>query len=313
MPGQKVDGKFQSFSTNVNANMQLKNLWSLGLFIGYVPAGNDFYEPRNTGYSFRTPTRRQFDAWLSTNSTKKYYFSFDYFVGLRSLFNSPNHQVYLSQRYRFNDKLSVSHDIFYNPATNDAGYYKNYYKQEANGNLILDAAGKSILEDIIFSRRNLKTIENILSAKYSFNNKSGITFRARHYWSKVEQKELYDLNNDGTLSPSKHSNVLALIHKNFNIFNIDAVYTLQFAPGSFLNIVWKDESQTFDGDIRYQYFKNFDRTISAPQNNNLSVKLIYYLDYLDFKKWSKKSKTARQTEMTSESTSMRYNGFRGER
>jgi hypothetical protein len=206
----------------------------------------------------------------------------------------------MSQRYRFSDRFSISEDLRYNPAINDAGYYNP--GNDANGFPI-------VLDNIVFTRRNLKTIENILSLKYSFNNKSGITFRARHYWSKVEQKELYDLKDDGTLTPSKYAATVPLIHKNFNIFNIDAVYTLQFAPGSFLNIVWKDESQTFDGNVQYAYFKNFDRTISAPQNNNLSIKLIYYLDYLDFKKWSKRSRNVGKSNTASESTSMRYNSF----
>jgi hypothetical protein len=297
IPGQKVESKFQTFNTNVNANIQLKSLWWFGVYVGYVPKGNDFYEPRNAGYSFRAPVRRQFETWFESNFTKKYYFSADYFVGVRSLFNSPNHQLYISQRYRFSNKFSLSEDLRYNPVKNDAGYYD---PRDVDGNSI--AVG-----NILFTRRDLRTIENILSAKYSFNNKSGITFRARHYWSKVEQKELYDLNDDGTLIQSKHSNAVPLIHKNFNIFNIDAVYTLQFAPGSFLNIVWKDESQTFDGDVQYRYFKNFDRTVSAPQNNNLSIKLIYYLDYLDFKKWRKKPSKLGAAQMDPESISMRHN------
>lgn len=75
-----------------------------------------------------------------------------------------------------------------------------------------------------------------------------------------------------------------LNNRNFNIFNIDAVYTLQFAPGSFLNIVWKDEDQLFNADTGFGYFKNFGKTIAEPHNKNLSFKLIYYLDYLNFKK-----------------------------
>jgi hypothetical protein len=77
-------------------------------------------------------------------------------------------------------------------------------------------------------------------------------------------------------------------HQNTNFFNIDALYTWQFAPGSFLNIAWKDEGQFYDGDPRLTYFKNFDRTLAEHQVNNLSVKIIYYLDYLNFRKWSKK-------------------------
>ncbi len=278
LPGQKISSKFQTFNTNVNANIQMKNLWWAGMFVGYVTKGNDFYEPRKTGYSFRSPRRLQFNPWFETNSTKKYYASFNYFVGLRSLFNSPNHEVDISHRYRFNDKFSISHSITYNPTRNDAGFYD---PRDLNGNPI-------VINDILFTRRNRKTIENIFSFKYSFNNKSGLTLRARHYWSKVEQLQLYDLNDDGTLIPSSHANIVPLIHQNFNIFNVDAVYTLQFAPGSFINIVWKDQSFTFDDAINYGYFKNVDRTISAPQNNNLSLKIIYYLDYLDFKKRKKK-------------------------
>ncbi len=274
-PAQKINSKFQSFSTNVNANMQLKNLWFVGMFIGYVPHGNDFYEPRVTGYSFRTPQRLQFNPWFETNSAKKYYAAFNYFVGLRSLFNSPNHQVNISQRYRFNDKLSIGHGLTYNPATNDAGYYSTYSENNQ-------------LKDVIFSRRDLKTIENIFSAKYNFNNKSGITFRARHYWSKVGVKQLYDLQADGNLLPTKHASI-NIVNQNSNYFNIDAVYTLQFAPGSFINIVWKNSIQDYNHDIQPTYFKNFSNTIAASQNNNLSLKILYYLDYLDIKKWKRKS------------------------
>jgi hypothetical protein len=284
---QKVDTKFQMFSTNVNANLQLKNLWFAGAFVGYVPYGYDFYEARWTGYVFKTPRRNQFETWFESNNAKKYVLSFDYFVGLRDLFNSPNHQLSVQQSYRFNDKLSVKYGIVYNPTTNDAGFYDYYFKKDINGNDIRDANGNKILDDILFSRRNLKTIENIFSAKYNFNNRSGITFRTRHYWSKVKVKQLYDLNDDGTLAPTKHLD-RSIEHKNLNIFNVDAVYTWQFAPGSFINIVWKDESVIGDDNIKYTYLKNLDNTIASPQNNNLSFKIIYYLDYLNFKKWSKR-------------------------
>jgi Domain of unknown function (DUF5916) len=288
VPNQKINSKFQTFSTNVNANIQMKNLWWAGMFVGYVTKGNDFYESRETGYSFRTPRRIQFNPWFETNSTKKYYASFNYFVGLRSLFNSPNHEVDISHRYRFNDRFSISHNMIYNPTKNDAGFYDKYYEKDTNGILVLDGNGNPILEDILFSRRDRKTIENVLSFKYNFNNKSGITVRARHYWSRVKIKQLYDLENDGILISTTHTNVV-IEHQNYNIFNVDAVYTLQFAPGSFINIVWKDQSETFNDLIRYRYFKNFGQTLDAPQNNNLSIKVIYYLDYLDFKKWKKKN------------------------
>ena len=154
--------------------------------------------------------------------------------------------------------------INYSPFSNNVGFYGN--------------SGTEIL----FSRRNINTVENQLEAQYHFNNKSGISFRARHYWSKVTNKEIFSLNADGSLSPN--TTPVNVEHQNFNAFTIDAVYTLQFAPGSFINIVWKNSIYTSDQEIQYTYFKNLDRTIAAPQNNSLSVKILYYLDYVNFKK-----------------------------
>lgn len=279
IPGQMVNTKFQSFRTNVNANAQLKNLWFVGMYIGYVFKGNDFYEPRRTAYSFRTPSRLQFNPWIETNNAKKYRVSFSYFVAIRSLFNSPTHQLNFSHRYRFSDKFSLTQDISYSQATNDAGYYNAPYN--TMGPL-----------DVVFSKRNLKTVENVISAKFNFNKRAGITFRARNYWSKVQQLQLYDLQTDGTLKYSQYSGAFPLQHQNFDVFNIDAVYTWQFAPGSFINIVWKEQGFLFDNTMNYSYFKNFERTLNEPQSNNLSIKIIYFLDYLDFKKWSKKKNDA---------------------
>ncbi len=272
IPGQVVDTKFQTFNTNVNGNAQLKNLWWIGMYIGYVAPSNDFYEPRVQGRSWKSGQRFQVNPWFETNSTKKYYFSFNYFLGLRQQFHSPNHEFYLSHRYRFSDRFSISHDLNFSITKNDAGFFTTYN------------------DDVLFSRRNLNTVENVLSFKYSFNNKSGITLRARHYWSKVDVQQLYDLQLNGDLTPTHYNSTqVPLKNQCYNIFNIDAVYTLQFAPGSFINIVWKDESQTTDAVFaRYRYFKNFNQTIQSPQNNNLSIKIIYYLDYLDFKKWRRK-------------------------
>ncbi len=270
LPSQKINSKSKGFNTNVNGNIQLKNLWGVFIFLGYGSKGNDFYEPRLTGYSFRRPRRIQTAFGFETNEAKKYSVGLEYFLGLRSLFNSPNHNISFSHTYRFSDKFSISQRISYNPAKNDAGFYNLYYLSDAAGNLIYDANGNKIFSDILFSRRDLKTVDNVLSAKYNFNNKSGITVRARHYSSKVELKQLYDLNTDGTLSPTKHTSITTK-NQNFNIFNIDAVYTWQFAPGSFINIVWKDQGLLFNNDSQSDYFKNFNKTFSEPQNNNLSV------------------------------------------
>ena len=124
-----------------------------------------------------------------------------------------------------------------------------------------------------------------MEVKYNFNNKTGFNLRTRHYWSKVDNKRFYSLEKTGDLSEA--ADPADIRHRNYNFFTVDAVFTKQFAPGSFINVVWKNIIETFDGDIRHAYFKNFDRTVSAPQNNNLSLRIIYFLDYVDVKKWRK--------------------------
>lgn len=258
-------GDYQAFFTNVNANIQFKKLWWAGLFIGRNAKGNDFYEPRTEGRFYQTPGSWRFNGWFESNEAKKYYASLGYFMAFPELFKGRVIDFNMQHRYRFNDRFSLSHDLSGGPSKNDAGFYQK------------------TSTDILFSRRNRLTLENVLRAKYNFNNKSGITFRARHYWSKVEPLELYALQQNGSLNPYSNSS-MTIRNQNINFFNIDAIYTLQFAPGSFINIVWKNAIFQADDAVRDKYFRNFSRTVEAPQNNNLSVKVLYFLDYLDLKK-----------------------------
>ena len=64
-------------------------------------------------------------------------------------------------------------------------------------------------------------------------------------------------------------------------------YTWEFSPGSFLNIVWKNAVYDFADLVEANYFKNFGNTLQSDQNNNLSLKVIYFLDYLTLKKKKK--------------------------
>lgn len=269
---------YQGFFTNVNGNVQLKSLWWMGAFMGLNAAGNNFYEPRMEGKVYRSPRSWRFAGWVETNSAKKYYAGLDVFTAFTPQFNGSMVEARVWHRYRFSDKFSLSQDLYLNPSWNDAGFYDLFYET---------VNGSSTFRNVLFSIRDRNTVENVLKAKYNFNNKSGITFRARHYWSEVDPRKLFDLQTDGSLLPTVHAG-MAIRQQNINFFNIDAVYTLQFAPGSFLNIVWKNAIQRFDEQVQYRYFKNIDRTMDTPQNNNLSVKVLYYLDYLDFKKWRRK-------------------------
>jgi hypothetical protein len=60
-------------------------------------------------------------------------------------------------------------------------------------------------------------------------------------------------------------------------------------PRSFISIAWKQQGAFDEENTMYTYFKNFDHTIYSPQNNNFSLKVMYYIDHPDFKKGRKRN------------------------
>jgi hypothetical protein len=144
----------------------------------------------------------------------------------------------------------------------------------------------TIIDDkSIFAIRKVKSIENTLNLKYNFTNKMGLTFRARHYASVVNNREFYELMENGLLS--KRSDITQNLDRNVNYFNVDMVYTWQFAPGSFMNVVWKNATVYSSDNAKVAYLENLQNTLQSEQNNNLSLKVIYFLDYLTLKKIAK--------------------------
>ena len=262
---------YQNANFNINANGQMKNLWYVGALFGYDFAYNDFYEPRKAGKMFRGWSDYFLDAWFETNNSKKFKIYSELLYVKRSLFNSERYNFNFGPRYRFSDKFSISYNLNLSPQNNNTGF----------------AAISG--DDVIFGKRDIKSVENILSLKYSFNANMNINTRIRHYWSKVDYKEFFTLLDNGRLQ--KNTTFNQDVNQNYNAFNIDAVFTWQFAPGSFINLVWKDAAYDFNRIVSDGYFKNFNNTMKADENNNISFKIIYFLDYLQFKsKMKKKSK-----------------------
>jgi hypothetical protein len=262
---EPIDTKHQSAGFNINGNMQSKKLWFVGLFTAFDFKQNDFYEPRKTGWHFTRGAAMIVETWFESNSSKKYSFQADVAVR-RSIdfYKQYGIDVFLSQNLRVNNKLSFSHLVSFQPRFNNMGYA---YVESGS--------------DIIFAKRKVNTVENILSSKYSFSNKMGITFRARYYSSTVDNKTFFTLRRDGLLNPS--NTVYPGTDQNANFFNIDMVYSWQFAPGSFINVVYKNATQYRSNEAETRYFKNFSNTINSNNNNNFSFKVIYFLDYLTAK------------------------------
>ena len=258
--------RFQYMNVYTRANSQLKNLWNVGVNASANPERQDFYEPRIAGKLFKTPANITGGLYLNTNSAKKYSATMQYYRLQSNKYKSNTNELYLFNQYRFNDKLTVGLSSFNAAANNNAGFaFMNNNRDTA-----------------YFGLRKRTTVENILIVKYNFNIQMGLSLRARHYWSRVAYNSFFTLKNDGYLQP------VARVDKNpetnVNFFNIDMVYTWQFAAASFINIGWKNSGALFNQQVADPYYKNLGNTLNQPQENNFSIKIIYFLDYLSLKK-----------------------------
>lgn len=103
-----------------------------------------------------------------------------------------------------------------------------------------------------------------------------LTFRMRHYWSKVEYNSYHMLLEDGGLADTNYA---GNHNGNFDAFNIDMIYRWRFAPGSDIFIIWKNALLNFDEEAQLGYFDNLNGLFRAPNSNSLSLKVIYFLDY----------------------------------
>jgi hypothetical protein len=262
---------YQNLVLEYGPYVQFKNLWSAEIYSRWAAKGNDFYEARN-GEIYKTPGSFSSTLYITGNRAKAY--NLGGYVGYtsRTMFDGKMYDLGFYQNFRVNDRLSFGNDFSYSPSYNFVNWV-GFNEEES-----------------IFSRYDRNTIENSVDAKYNFTNKMGINLRARHYWSDRRNKAFYGLNTDGSLNDYTGP-ALSNTDRNYNVFNIDLIYTWQFAPGSELSITYKNLSETNDSYLTKRYFRNLDYIVSGPQNNSLSIKMLYYIDYLDLRRHKTKKST----------------------
>ena len=233
----------------------------------------DYYEPRVPGYLFILPADYSGTAMISTDYRKK--LAID--ANLTGYFSSQKDKTAfawtIAPRFRASNRLFFTYSLNFNKAFNDIGY-------------VVDSLNESKQEVIIFGKRNVQTIINVLRVNFMVNSRMSIDLRIRHYWVLARYSRFYTLRPDGYLDPSEY----AVSHDiNYNLFNTDLTYVWNFAPGSQLSLVWKNAINTFTNTIDGEYVSNFQHTLDSPSSNSISLKLLYYLDAQYLRKKSKKS------------------------
>lgn len=223
----------------------------------------DYFEARVPGRQYHHAPWIFVSPQFTTDARKKLFCRFELNAGESPIPKDPYIGIKIQPTWVASDHLRLSGSI---------GISKDHSNY--------GAVDWSDPDDIIFGRRNITTFDNQLSADYLFGPRMNLSLRVRHYWSQLYYHEYVHLNEDGSFSPSDWAmrGEDNTADENFNLFNVDFVYTWQFAPGSYLNLIWKDAIFSGDRDRAAGFIRNFDRTIHTPQDNTLTLKLIYWLD-----------------------------------
>ncbi|AOW19403.1 DUF5916 domain-containing protein [Urechidicola croceus] len=267
---RQSDGAYTDNHFGIGFNATTVKQFSFGGNInGKVGNVYDYYEPRVENRFYKDNARVNFNAWISSDFSKKFAIDLYAFYGTRINESRNYRELNFEPRYRFSDKLNIIYRFNIKYGTNEKGWVNE-----------LDNA------EIIFGNRDTKTITNSISGKYNFNVKSGLGLTFRHYWSPIKyDNQFFLLEENGTLSNSEYSDNHDI---NYNIWNLDLNYSWQFAPGSQLVALYRNSIFNEDNQSKLKFGENLTNLFEQPKQNNLSLKLIYYIDYNNAKGLFKK-------------------------
>jgi len=248
-----------------------KNFWDVTVTLGGLPTQHDYFIFGAVQNQFvKRPAWGYVQLEGSTDSRKRLFFSYDLQQG--SFFNSSPEKSYsnyeLSLRYRFSNKISmeISH------------------AREAETNYIVNTGFKETNQDPIVGFVNFKDITTNFTGIYTLTSRINLNFRMRHNWSKVPYNSFASVDAEGNTTPRPFINDQ---DENVNFFNIDAFLSWDFKLGCNLTVGFKNwigDTEAINGILYERYLNNFAKSYNVPHGNEITAKLIYFLDYNQLRK-----------------------------
>ncbi|MCL9804761.1 carbohydrate binding family 9 domain-containing protein [Flavobacterium amniphilum] len=266
---ENITGKLQAGNVNFNLNSTFKNNdgFGGGLFIRPLDV-HDFYAPQKDGRYVTYPEYYETWVYYSSNYNRKFAFDFNPWIGTTSEVGRDSYGFSLSPRYRFSNKLMVILGYDYSKENNTVGFYDH-----------LDDG------DIIFEKRDINTSTVYLKSRFALNNKMTININTRYYWSYVDAKGFKELQEDGSLNNIYLPESSA---QDFSSWNLDCSYSWWIAPGSQLNILYRNNSGNYDeglSRVEKNLSHNFQNLFGDKLNHTFSISLRYFLDFNRVKSW----------------------------
>jgi hypothetical protein len=261
-----TEQEFTSLDYSLHSVFTLKNYTTIGVFGTINPYESiDFYEARtgNLESPFRTSKGIRGRMFVSSDYRKTFALDVSFGGHIKPLYNSTKFGWRIQPMLRVNDKLSFRYVLSINHIKNDAGFTANDENDLP-----------------VFALRNTNMITNVLTGSFVLNNKMDLAFKLRYHFDQVENTEFKSLDNDGYLYTSDYDGEHNI---NYTTWTGNLNFNWLFAPGSQMSIVWNHAITNYDGIIRNHWTDNVEQSLTLPQENSLSLKVIYYLDYLYIK------------------------------
>ncbi|RUA09398.1 MAG: hypothetical protein DSY82_05895 [Flavobacteriia bacterium] len=250
-------GNFINFFGKATTKKQLSFGGRIGTNIG---KSKDFFEPRTEGRYWLENPSTEIKAYLSSDYRKKFAVDFGFNTNWFYGNDEYGYGFEVSPRYRINDKLMFTYAFSFDESENELGYVTTLPD-----------------ESIIFGKRENIEVENSISGKYSFNDRSSLTLAFRHYWSPVTyQDQYYELQDDGMLDESDYTGNNNL---NFNSWNLDLRYIWEFSRGSQLVVLYRNSILDFNHKSDHSFQENISDLFDQPFGHTISAKFIYFLNY----------------------------------
>lgn len=293
-------GKLNSY--RINAFFNYRMLANPGVYTGMNIGAN--YRATTTKLDFfrirlNVEPGKQFDYFESRDGR---FFIFENFVSTGGYFSSNYNRVFaidfganvgtlfedgrdfftydfeISPRVRFNDNFLMVYELNFVHRNGDRGY-------------ATEVSGAPI-----FGERQRQIVTNSISANYTFDPFNVLALTFRNYWDTVSYNyNMYTLLNNGRLTTNSgftKDNIGGNPDINFSTWNIDLSYSWQFAPGSFLTALFRNQLFSSNENSKASYRNTINTLFEQPMQNTLSLRLQYFIDSNEVKRlFRNKNKT----------------------
>ncbi len=266
----------------INAELRLHstNFFSSGINLEHsIGKSYDYFEARTNDLEnvFTFGPELNLYWWNSTDYRNRFAGDLGFGYGTNNQFGYKAYQIRWSPRFRVNNHVFITYVISYKNELNNVGraFDSNYNNLEDDQ------------ENILFSKRDRRTITNVFRVSNVINNKISFNLKLRHYWSTLQHKNFYGLENgditynDFSVNDSGGNPQYNI---NYNTWNIDLNCIWRFAPGSEMNLQWKNFINTIGNNAKLNLQENYQLLFNESQGNSLSLKVVYFLDYQYFKR-----------------------------